>query len=267
MNLPADYHIHTKLCRHAVGEVEQYAGRAVEAGLKEIGFSDHAPMPEDDFDDWRMRFDQLESYVQSVIELRKKFPQLTIRLAIEIDYIPGCEKWTERLLSFYRWDYVIGSVHYVWNKWDIDNPNKKSEWEKHDVQEVWRAYFERLTRGVKTGLFNIIGHIDLPKKFGHIPKEDCAQLYKKLLIAARETNTAMEINTGGLRKDCKEMYPSKSILQMAKEEGVRITFGSDAHAPEEVAMNFADAVEIAKQCGYTEYCRFEDGSAIITPLF
>ena len=44
MALPPDYHMHTPLCRHAVGEPVDYARRALEVGLTEIGFSDHSPM-------------------------------------------------------------------------------------------------------------------------------------------------------------------------------------------------------------------------------
>ena len=47
MPLPADYHMHTPLCRHAKGEPTEYAARAIEAGVPEIGFSDHSPMRED----------------------------------------------------------------------------------------------------------------------------------------------------------------------------------------------------------------------------
>ena len=50
--MPADYHMHTPLCRHATGTVEEYVARARELGLPEIGFSDHSPMPSyfDDFE-------------------------------------------------------------------------------------------------------------------------------------------------------------------------------------------------------------------------
>ena len=66
----------------------------------------------------------------------------------------------------------------------------------------------------------------------------------------------MELNTSGLRKDCKEIYPSPQIVRLAAREGVPITFASDAHAPGEVGMNFAEAVELARSAGYTHPCRF-----------
>lgn len=256
MLLPADYHMHTPLCRHAAGEPVDYARHAVELGITEIGFSDHSPMPRDDFDNWRMLDSQLDEYVAKVRLAQKEFPQLTIRLALEVDYLPGHEAWIRQLASRYPWDYFIGSVHYVSDSWDIDNPAKLSEWKKRDAYEVWSAYFERLTAAAESKLFEIIGHADLPKKFGIRPSQDCTPLYETFLGAAATSGCAIEINTAGLRKDCKEIYPSRQILQLAFQKGVPITFGSDAHAPKEVGMNFAEAIQLAREVGYQKYCRF-----------
>jgi histidinol-phosphatase (PHP family) len=257
MQLPADYHMHTPLCRHATGEPADYARHAVETGLTEIGFSDHSPMRRDGFDNWRMNFSQLDEYVEKVRMAQKEFPQLTIRLALEVDYFPNGEDWIRELAALHPWDYFIGSVHYVSDSWAIDDPQKLSEWKSRDSFEVWQIYFERLTMAAESKLFEIIGHTDLPKKFGHRPSQNCAPLYKKFLDAAKKSGCAIELNTAGLRKDCKEIYPSREILQLAFQKGVPITFGSDAHKPEEVGMNFAEAISLARGTGYKEFCRFE----------
>jgi histidinol-phosphatase (PHP family) len=256
MSIPADYHMHTPLCRHAVGEPVDYAAQAVKLGLSEIGFSDHSPMLRDDFDDWRMRLDQLDEYVTKVSEARQQFTDLRIKLALEVDYIPGHEEWIRQLAARHPWDYFIGSVHYVSDSWDLDNPKKLSHWRERDPLEVWTVYFERLTQAAASGLFEIIGHADLAKKFCFYPKQDCTPLFTTFLAAARKSGTAVELNTAGLRKDCREIYPSRRILQLAHEAGVPITFGSDAHAPEEVGLNLMEAVELARSVGYTQRCTF-----------
>jgi histidinol-phosphatase (PHP family) len=204
-----------------------------------------------------MRNDQLDEYVEKVRRAQKEFPQLTIRLALEVDYLPGHEDWIRELAARHPWDYLIGSVHYVSETWAIDDPNKLSEWSHRDSFEVWSVYFDWLTRAAATGLFEIIGHADLPKKFGHRPTQDCTPLYEKFLDAAKKANCAIELNTAGLRKECKEIYPSREILQLAFTKGVPITFGSDAHAPEEVGMNFAEAIQLAREVGYKECWRLE----------
>ena len=256
MSLPADYHMHTPLCHHAAGEPTEYAARAVQVGLTEIGFSEHSPMPRDDFDEWRMENDKVDLYAANVQQARADHPALTIRLALEVDYLPGHEDWIRQLARRQPWDYFIGSVHYVSDSWDVDNPKKLSEWKKRDPIEVWSTYFDRLTMAASSGLFEIIGHADLPKKFGFYPKEDCTPLFEKFLRAARTHDVAIELNTAGLRKDCKEIYPSRRLLELAFQLGVPITFASDAHAPGEVGMNFAESIALARSVGYTEWCRF-----------
>ena len=256
MPMPPDYHMHTPLCHHAVGEPTELAAQALRVGLTEMGFSEHNPMPQDDFDDWRIRVSDLDDYIAKVEQARREHAGLNIKIALEVDYIPGYEDWVRDLAGRHPWDYFIGSVHYVSEDWAIDNPKRISDWKNRDPFEVWSAYFERLTMAAESGLFDIIGHTDLCKKFCFYPKEDCTPLFRRFLEAARDRGVAIELNTAGLRKDCKEIYPSPRIVQLAAQMRVPITFGSDAHAPEEVGMNFAEAMQLARSAGYTHCLRF-----------
>ena len=87
-------------------------------------------------------------------------------------------------------------------------------------------------------------------------KWDNPEESQRFLEAAKSAGVAVELNTGGLRKDCREIYPSPRILQLASQLGVPICFGSDAHAREEVGMNFSEALQLARSCGYTHSCQF-----------
>ncbi len=78
-------------------------------------------------------------------------------------------------------------------------------------------------------------------------------LYERFLDVAARAGCAIELNTAGLRKDCREIYPCRELLELAFAKKVPITFGSDAHAPEEVGMNFADAIQLARGVGYTHW--------------
>lgn len=253
---PADYHMHTPLCHHAVGEPTEYAAHALKVGLTEIGFSEHAPMIRDDWDNWHMSIKSLDTYVDKIEQARRDHPGLTIRLALEVDYLPGHEDWIRDLAGRREWDYFIGSVHYVSDTFALDDPGQISEWEKGGVFQIWKEYFRRLTLAAESGLFEIIGHPDLCKKFGYYPDEDCMSFYEKFLQAAKKHDVAIEINTAGLRKDCQEMYPNPSLLRTASDLGVGLTFASDAHDPRHVGMNFEEAVEFAKSVGYTTTRKF-----------
>jgi histidinol-phosphatase (PHP family) len=266
MRWPADYHMHTPLCRHASGEPAEYAARALALGLDEIGFSDHSPMRQDDFDNWRMRLDQLDEYVEKVRRTQRDFPSLTVRLALEVDFLPGHQDWIRDLAARHPWDYFIGSVHYVSDSWAVDNPEDIPKWKNRDAFEVWSVYFERLAEAAESGLFEIIGHADLPKKFKIYPTQDCAPLFERFLDRAARTSVAIELNTAGLRKDCREIYPSRAFLELAARRNIPITFGSDAHAPAEVGSDFAAALDLARSVGFTQYRRFADRKFAQTPL-
>ena len=266
MSLPADYHMHTPLCRHAAGEPVEYARQAVEIGLTEIGFSDHSPMLQDNFDNWRMFDGSWTNMSPKSGNAQKDFPQLTIRLALEVDYLPGHEDWIRELAARHPWDYFIGSVHYVSDYWDIDNPAKLSEWKNRDAFEVWSAYFERLTMAAKSKLFEIIGHADLPKKFGNRPARDCTPLYEKFLAAAKNPAAPSSSTPPGCGRIAGKFIPAAKFCQLAFQNGVPITFGSDAHAPAEVGMNFAEAVQLARDVGYRECCQFANRKRRMTKL-
>jgi histidinol-phosphatase (PHP family) len=248
--------MHTPLCRHATGEPPEYAARALAVGLTEIGFSDHSPMRQDDFDNWRMRLDQLDEYVEKIRRVQKDTKGLEVKLSLEVDYLPGHEEWIRELAARHPWDYLIGSVHYVSDSWAVDNPEMIARWKERDAYEVWEIYFDRLTSAAASGLFDIIAHADLPKKFNIVPRQDCAPLFEKFLDAAQKKDLAIELNTAGLRKDCREIYPSRAFLQLAARRNLPVTFGSDAHAPAEVGSAFGEALALARETGCTRWRRF-----------
>ncbi len=258
--LPPDYHMHTPLCHHAVGEPVEYARRARDLGLSEIGFTDHSPMARDDFDPrsrWRMLYGELDDYIAAVELARREVPEVTIRIGLEVDFVPGHENWIQQLAELHGWDFFIGSVHYLTNDFAVDDPLDIPKWKDHEPQKIWQKYFELLTQAAGSGLFDIVGHADLPKKFSFQPPRDYAQLYDDFLGAVARTGIAIELNTAGLRKDCKEIYPSRQILESAFARRIPITFGSDAHAPEEVGADFEAAVWLALEVGYQSSIRFE----------
>jgi histidinol-phosphatase (PHP family) len=121
---------------------------------------------------------------------------------------------------------------------------------------------------VQSGKFNIIGHFDLPKKFGYYPSsmDKINKLILEVFSVASEKNMVIELNTSGLRKPVKEIYPSLEILKLARKCNLMITLGSDSHAPSEVAANFADAVNLAKSAGYTHICSFEKKMPSLQPM-
>ena len=259
--MQTDYHLHTPLCQHAVGAPREYVLAAQAAGLDEIGFSDHNPMPTQ-FDDWRMGPGQLPEYFDLIAEARREFPHYPIRLGLECDFIPGQEDHIRNLAGQADWDYLIGSVHYISPDWDVDNPKHLKRWNEQPVEEVWQSYFNAYTKMVQSCLFDFLAHPDLVKKFGHRPEGDLSRFYLPTLDAMAEAGTVLEINTAGLRKDVREIYPSHDFLIAAKCRHIPIVINSDAHAPDEVAFGFDQAYAMVREIGFTHVMRFKQRKAI-----
>lgn len=252
-----DYHMHTTLCGHAIGSVEEYVQHGIKIGLKEMGFSCHAPMVHERMQGVTMDFSQLPLYHQLVLDMQKKYAdKITIKIALEADYLPGFEDQTKAIIDAFNYDYIIGSVHFV-DGWAIDDPATIERWKTEDINKVWHNYFVLLRQSAKTGYFNIIGHSDLPKKFGHLPTENMTDEVKATAKVFKETGVAVEINTSGLRKPIKEMYPTPAYLKIYCEAGVSLTIGSDAHTPGDVGKNFKEALDLARGAGYKEYVTFK----------
>lgn len=242
-----DYHTHTSLCKHARGSAEEYIRRAVELGLDEVGCSEHIPMP-DNFDEkHRMSIGEYYGeYAPSVTELRDRYRgEITVRRGIEADFFPGTEAWVRGFLKENEFDYVIGSVHFL-GAWGFDDVVFVHQYIETDIDSVYEKYFEAVRQSAGSGLFDIIGHCDLVKKFGHRPTKNLEDTIRETMKAIRSNDLCVEINTSGLRKPVKEMYPSEAILDIVHELGIPITLGSDAHAPEEVGRDFDKALEDRK---------------------
>lgn len=264
--MPADYHTHTPLCRHAEGEPEAYIDAAIAAGLTEYGISDHAPQIPEPFDDWRMDVADLPRYFEWIERARTHAAgRIPVRAGLECDWLSGCEKWIEGLASRYEWDYLIGSVHYLAD-WDFDNPKWLGRWAQSDVDAVWTHYWQTYSKMAESGLFDIMGHADLVKKFAFVPEGDLDRFYEPAIDAIASSGAVIELNTAGWHKPCAEAYPSPRFLELACSAGIGLVISSDSHAPGEVARDFSKAIELARSVGFRETTLFDKHQRSTVPL-
>ena len=245
-----DYHTHNVLCKHAEGVLEEYVAQGAALHLEEIGCSDHSPMP-NDFDlQHRMNLEQFHrSYKPEVLRLREKYKgKIKVKFALEGDFFPGTEQWVKEFNSQHEFDYIIGSVHYL-GEWGFDNPIFVHKYEERNVDEVYEQYYDHIKRSAAARLFDIIGHCDLVKKFGHRPSKNMEAVLREVFKVVKSADIAVEINTSGLRKPVKEVYPSEQILTILHEYKIPLTLGSDAHAPNDVGKDFDVAKQLIEKYG------------------
>jgi histidinol-phosphatase (PHP family) len=201
---------------------------------------------------------ELTDYIADVREQQRLAAEaggLEILLGIEADWFCGREEDLAEELGGHPWDVVLGSVHFQ-GDWAFDDPRLTDEYKRREIHEVWRRYFQDVAASACTGLFDVIGHADLVKKFGFYPEGELAPYYRTAIDAMAATGVAFEVNASGLRKPVAEIYPSLEFMRIARLAGVRATMGSDAHAPSEVGLGLDQAREALLHVGYTSVLVF-----------
>ena len=248
------YHNHSNLSDGAAS-LEEMCRAARAAGLREFGMSDHWVIPPPEITDvnWRMEPEKLEYYVTELQRLKKELDseRFTLRIGLEVDFF--FENAPEVVAELKKWpfDYLIGSVHYS-GTFPVDHD--ASDWaplSPGEIENICEEYWRKLEGAALSGFYTFIGHPDLPKKFGYVPEGKYLPHALRLLDAVRKTSGAIELNTSGWFKPCKEQYPACAILKEACARKIPVVINADAHAPAHVARNFGEAAKVLFEAGYS----------------
>ena len=240
-----DSHTHTWRCGHADGEDEAFVEAALAAGLAAIAVTDHLPfywLPADAHDPrLAMKPEDLPRYVEAILALKAHYAgRIDVLLGIKADYIAGHEPTLATILASYPFDVVLGSVHWL-DGWWVDSPASLPRYRQGQaaVDRVWAEYAEALLGAVRSGLFDVLAHLDLPKKFGFRPSQPFAGRQGEVVAAIATSGCAVEYSSGGRRKPVGEDYPSPSLVHELAQAGVPFVLSSDAHTPSEVGFAFS----------------------------
>ncbi len=245
-----DYHTHTNFS-DGKGTIDEMVHVAIKKGLFELGFSDHFCAKNVN---WAMADEDVQVYVNQVIEAQKKYQdKITIKLGLEMDYLPGKEKETARTIESIPLDYVIGSVHFI-GDWNFDTD--KSLYGKWTNDELYFTYFGLIQDLAKSKLFDVIGHLDIIKKFNVYPESDLTHLFENTIRIIAEAGCVVELNTGGLDRPCADFTPSKNLLNLCFKHNVKVTLSSDAHKPSQIARHYDTAIRLLKEIGYDSIVTF-----------
>jgi len=252
----ADCHLHTVLCGHAEHSIAEMVATLEASSLVGGIVTEHLPLPKH-VDSERvvsMHRCELPSYVSALKVLRERSPLAdNLVIGAEADWRDVDPDWTARSVESARAcgvEVVLGSVHML-GDWAFDDPNRVEEWDRRDVDEVWEQYFSAWCKAASSGLFDVMSHPDLPKKFGHVPR-DPRGYYEEAARVAGQSGVLCEVSTAGLRKPCAELYPAPFFLAELARRGVSFTLASDAHSKDEIGYQFEVAAEALCAVGVTQ---------------
>jgi len=270
-----NFHTHSNFC-HGEGDLELYVRKAIEKNMFAIGFSCHAPVPF--LSEWHMKQSRLDDYLKEINELKSKYREnIRIYSGLEVEYIPNVIGPNNFLKE--KLDIIIGSVHYAGQYesgehylFDIT----LKEFEKglkilfdNDIKKLVEFYYGNIISMVKNDPPDVIGHLDLIKKFNRNnkffnEKEDWYQeIIKEVIMVISKGECIVEINTRGYYKGItKEFYPGKWIVEQCFEHNIPITISSDTHNVVDIDNSFENAATFLLDIGYKSVNIFDEGKWI-----
>ena len=254
--MSGNFHTHTVFCDGA-DTAEDMVLAAIDMGMDEIGFSGHAYTPFDT--SWCMTPETVERYIGEVRRLAEKYSdKIKVYCGIEADF------YSEFDAS--RFDYVIGSVHYV-EKGGVYYPiDESADLIKNAADRAWGGdiyalvedYYALEARIAEVTGADIIGHFDLITKFNEKQPlfDESDPRYVAAAKAAADalikSGVPFEINTGAMSRGWRSVpYPSESLMHYIAEHGGEFILSSDSHSKTTLDYGFDEAVRIAERAGVT----------------
>lgn len=267
-----------QFCRHAKGELEAVVLRAIERGFSHYGLSEHSPR-----DDRHWFFPGEEDLTpddlgRMFVEYSKEARRLQDLYADRIELLVGFETerlpepgWAERMAALRAagdFEYAVGSVHHVGERW-IDFSPEETARAAEDAggrENLEIKYFEALAELTTTLRPEVTGHIDLIRKFDGPSAAFSPRVLahvERTLEAVREAGAVLDVNAGAYRRGLSPVYPLPSILARARQMGIGVTLGDDSHGPHDVGVGLDECLRVIAAAGYQEvhYLTHRDGAA------
>lgn len=275
-----DYHMHlrgpylggSEPLTHTLAAIERFVDQARTRGVDEIAFTEHVYYFTQTRELWSLPYQlercvfDLDAYCEVIGAARER--GLPVKLGLELDHVGALQEQLGELIAGYPWDLLLGSVHWLGER-SVDASVDAGDgvWVAHDVEEIWRGYFDALAELAGSGAVDVIAHPDLVKIFARFPDRALAEeLYERAAVSFADAGVAIEVSTAGLRKPVGELYPDPFLLEACVRRNVPVTLASDAHQPELVGEDFDRALALLGSAGVEQIAVFEGRSRRLEPL-
>lgn len=271
-----NFHTHTFRCGHAFGKEEEYIKAAIDKNIRVLGFSDHMPyypLFVNDIEQ-RMTYFDIPDYYYTIKNLKKKYYEdITILFGFEGEYD---ELQLKHLITLGNIsDFMILGQHYVRG----ENPNNNYLYPQ--------KYADIIIRGIKSGIFDILGHPDYflrfrdsisfdtlsstnksyfgsKKRYLEAYNEETNKAIRRILEVAQETKIPIELNYGAIYDDERQSdgycyYPHPFFWDIAKNYKITVFPAIDAHSPDQISSFSIEFFEKELNTKLTELLTTSEG--------
>lgn len=266
--LRASYHNHSTFSDGAHSPAEMVLA-ARQQGLQILGFAEHyyrdCPHPTTT-PDWSLQPQAEATYFETLAALADTHSDLEIRTGLEFDWLNDNLPLLQPMASDPRLDYTIGSVHFVDNE-SIDlSPSYWQTKSEEATNAIIRRYWQTLRAMVESHTFDIVGHLDLYKKFNVRASCDLSREINDTLDAIKAADMVVELNTAGWVKACKDCYPEETLVHACFKREIPVLVSADAHNAQRVADQFNRAYDLLARVGYRQLAYFRQRERFFVPF-
>ena len=256
-----NFHTHTELCKHARGVPQDYLMEAAAAGCSALGFSDHCPYPSEAaamfWPSSRMSEGDLPTYAEWVRKARRTAQEAGLGFPVYFGF--ECE-WDRTMYSWYKDDllgalgaeYLALGSHWI----TLEDGEHAYIAEVTDSASLLRRYIDQTIEGMASGIYKFVAHPDIFMSGWREWDAEAVACSNALIDAAQDLGLPLEVNGYGLIKKPNEtsrglrfQYPYREFWEIVAQRGLPVICNSDAHLPERVIENAANARQYALEVG------------------
>ena len=215
----ANYHTHTRWCRHADGEIEDYIQEALRRGLKALAITDHVPH-RGNFDPRRMQWEEFAPFNDELDRMKEKYEgQIHLIKGFECEYYPFALEDYRTFREKYGYGLLILGQHTSKDR-SQDNFAPKGERELEQ-------YADEVIEGLETGLFTFLAHPDVALCGYHETDAFAVGQMRRIFAACERLEIPVEINANGFRDG--RRYPDRQVWEASRDYRLTYLINSDAH--------------------------------------
>ena len=253
--------------------IDQIYERACELGLGSLAVTDHLEIHQM----MGRIFPPLDNDgIKHDIEEAKQKYAGKVEVVYGVELAQPCHDFekTDRILSKYKYDFIIGSVHCVRGFPDYSDMEYDKVSDKI-LYHAWELYLSEMKELVEFGNFDTLAHITYPYRYYHrngregVIKvfENGREMFEPILKRIIEKGICLEVNTSGIRQHDGTTFPQTDLIKFYRElGGENVTVGSDAHYACDIASDIKDTYELLKEIGFTHVCTFRERKPVYREL-
>jgi histidinol-phosphatase (PHP family) len=260
----ANYHTHTVFC-DGKNTPEEVVISAIQKGFSAIGFSGHGYAPYD----LKCCMTDTEGYRQEVLRLRDRYRnEIEIYLGVEEDAFYSVDRS--------RFDYIIGSCHFIRLHDKYYPIDSKYEFFKDclalfegDPLRFAEAYYRAFCDYLARRKPDIIGHFDLITKFDELDaslflqNSDYQKIAAAYITRAAQSGSIFEVNTGAISRGLRTTpYPSADLLHVLKKLDAPLILSADSHHKDTLDFAFEETKQCLREIGFTKLFTLRQGGFV-----